>query len=445
MNKKINNIILWLLLFVYATVLFGCGHDEDPKVDEGVVPSDTSDAVSETTGDDSQKYWKELYEEFVVPLWADDLQNETDGASNRLFIDEVYSVDILLNVLGEKEILKYTFNDFIYNYDRELPVIYQYIKGLNVSKEDFVKANEMSKEYNMASSILNREDSKIVYTDKQIKALYSDDKESLFNCFGNRIYYYFDGKIYSYYELISLNDKQMEKLLYTVDIYRSRTILDYFYPYRGEVKEVLGITYNELNLIYRGLELKMVYSIDDYYQAGASDFNLGCFVVVKGAEDKYPGVEGGEEMSEYYTNSLMDKTPAELDYLPEMYHLVEKFLLRDRKDEFYAYNEHLKTVYVEGVYHKHLSDEFFDLWFEEHSKDDIIKNCKSPAAFYFEGALYVLKDLKSAEESLIDMMGETVEFKEYLLGLEELFVYQRAKDEYGSLVDGWLEKYYGIK
>ncbi|MBE6671742.1 MAG: hypothetical protein E7593_06025 [Ruminococcaceae bacterium] len=445
MKKRLKQIVVLLTVLLCITLLYGCKNNENPSIDNKE-PSVSLETLLESTEDDvRRKLWEDFYKRFVVPSWEDNGTTENNETTNRIYVDEFYNIDILINIIDEEEILRYTFNDFIYNYDRELPVIYQYIKGLDISKSDFIKANEISKEYNTACDMLDYEGRKVVYTDEQIEALYSEDKWGMFKQFGNRTYYYFDGKIYDYYEIVSLDDKMMEKMLYSVDYFDASHIVYYLYPYDGELTETYGVEHRMLKNYYDDISAELVYSIDDYYKSLLKDNVLGNFKTVKNVEEFYPGVEGTKEIDDYYINNLMGKTPAELDYLPPVYHLVEKFSLRDRKAEFYAYNEHLKKAYVEGVYYTHISDKNFELLFEEHGKDDIIKASKSPAAFYFEGVLYILKDLKNAESSLIDKMGETTEFKEYLLGLEDLFVYQKAKGEYGELVDGWLEKYYGIK
>ena len=437
MKKRIKWTVIISLFLVYAALLFGCTNTEEPNVDNN---KNTSDSLETTEEDERQKLLEDFYKKFVVPSWGDTGGKENNETANRIYIDEFYNIDILINIIDEEEILKYTFNDFIYNYDIELPVIYQYIKGLNVSKSDFIKANEISKEYNTASDMLNHEGRKIVYTDEQIEALYSDDKGEIFEKFGSEAYYYFEGEIYDYYELISLDNELWEKILFAD---KPARFAEYF---SVTLAEMYKIDYFEVECFHAKICANYIYSIDDYFKLSLSGNPFYSFECVPYGEEFYPGLEGLLEINKYFETELRNKSVAELDYLPPAYLLVEKFSLKERKEEFYNYNEYLKVTEVEGGYYKNpIEDRHFELLFGDHSKEEIVNAFKSPAAFYFEGVLYILKDLKNADSELIDKMGATTEFREYLLRLDEIWVYKEAEAEYGSLVDGWLEKYYGIK
>lgn len=75
-----------------------------------------------------------------------------------------------------------------------------------------------------------------------------------------------------------------------------------------------------------------------------------------------------------------------------------------------------------------------------------------PAVYYYIKRFNIPKSdfLKlcadiSSDEALIKKMAQNEVFREYLLFLRKTRAFNMARDEYGSLVDGWLEEYYGIK
>lgn len=116
------------------------------------------------------------------------------------FIDEVYDIYILSYLFSWDEIIKFTDNIYLKQTTEEMnatPDLYQYIKGLNVSKEEFCKANEV--------------DPRKKYTPEIIELLYCDDMNKMLQGLKSMYAFYWNGKVYSIYEIYRLDrEKLME-------------------------------------------------------------------------------------------------------------------------------------------------------------------------------------------------------------------------------------------
>ena len=151
------------------------------------------------------------------------------------------------------------------------------------------------------------------------------------------------------------------------------------------------------------------------------------------------------EVREYYFNNYLYKTNAEeMGYLPTSYYLIRDMNLKSRTEEFRQENEYRITT-TEDITRYFIDWKDFDLLFGDYDEETVKKELKRPTVFYFDGKLYDLEDLQTADSALLNKMGAGAEFKDYLTDLKKMRVFKEAEAEYGELVDGWLEKYYGIK
>ncbi|MBR5321937.1 MAG: hypothetical protein IKU48_00120 [Clostridia bacterium] len=151
-----------------------------------------------------------------------------------------------------------------------------------------------------------------------------------------------------------------------------------------------------------------------------------------------------EDVRQHYNENYLEMGADELNYLPTAYYLIRDLNLKEQREEFYSLNEE-RVVPLEDIGAWFLLEEQFEILFGEYDEKTIMRKLKSPTAFYFDGRLYNIIDLKSAEVGLIEKMAQGEDFKHFLQQLREFQVFKEAEAEYGSLVDGWLEKYYGIK
>ena len=228
MKKKITALFI---IFIFSFFLFACNNLTDEYVDQ-VVIHDNAD-VSETKYEDEDRELKNTLE-------SNDHENVNDktlsnlpigGGNytfNREFIDEVYNIYLITEIVGQQARDEWVNNVFLQQTEEEmnaLPTIYQAIRDLNISREQFESKND---------SYAGTEN---YFSDEIIDALYCGNEEEMKILLANPYALVYDGEIYTFDELsknpalISASgipmDKVKEYLDYIESVLENAGILKY--------------------------------------------------------------------------------------------------------------------------------------------------------------------------------------------------------------------------
>ena len=130
-----------------------------------------------------------------------------DGFSSGFFADKDQSV--LTECLE-----KYSKSPEYQGNDR-LPVMYNLIRDIGMSREEFVRSNEKMKTLKLSDMSLGI----YVYTDQEIEYLFGDyDKETVMRHLKAPTAFYSDGRLYTIYDLDGLDDLEQKSVAETGNI-----------------------------------------------------------------------------------------------------------------------------------------------------------------------------------------------------------------------------------
>ena len=348
------------------------------------------------------------------------IPSPTEGIEG-VYPTRFYNINIFTPLVGKEKILNYTFGDFMYEYDGSMPAVYYYIKRFNISKSDFLK---------LCADISSDE----------AEILFSEDLETIKRKLCNDDYLYYDGLFWLKTELFEEFKINRDFLLEFEMCADESTLTEFMqflmnYVIRTENIEQHDSFMRERNTIemYMNLIPDGTHVLDDYYPGTLM-------------ENGFPSVfYMRKEVRQTYNERFFQKSIEELNYLPTAYYLIRDMELKAQRDEFYQLNDFRKYPIGQEIGTYFLLDFQFELLFGDYEEQTLMRELKLPTVFYFEGRLYTIGDLKASDEALIEKMAQNEVFKEYLLFLRKTRAFNMARNEYGSLVDGWLEEYYGIK
>ncbi|MBQ7968941.1 MAG: hypothetical protein IJ292_03880 [Clostridia bacterium] len=487
---KYRNCIKWavflLLLLVCATLLFSCKNNESPNVDNTQNPTDTSEPDESTSSkNDETKYepiestdesgnddisLEDITVDDLINVWIrNNLSVEYNNFETKYYPDEFYNISTLGFLCDTNKIDEYLNNGFWKEYNGLTPPIYMFIRHLNVGREEFSRINNVLRNYNSKYRNIYS-----VYDDTEIELLFSSNEFDVRKQLCKDNYVYCGGVFYDYMEsdiIVFKDQARTYREWYTI-FSEDMELYDDFLCYadsKAYARFKYELSKEESLLKKYQIELK---NGDDYYPEYYKiyrNYNIlnqrmqyyGTKLIQsssgKGEMDRYYGdkiLDNGfpvvffrkREVKNYYDNNYLNKTSAEeLNYLPTAYYLIRDLNLKDRKEEFRQENEFRMITDDNGIILNFLDLKEFEYLFGDYDEETLKKELKYPTVFYFEGKLYDLEDLQDADSALLDKMVAGTEFKDYLTDLKRMRVYKESEELYGELVDGWLEKYYGIK
>lgn len=117
----------------------------------------------------------------------------SDITFSRKYIDKVYNIYIPSKIVGNEKRDEWVNNVLLIKTPKEQedpPTVYQMIRDLNISKEDFIKENDKYIDY-----------PDMYFSEDIISALYLDDVEEMKKQLVNPLALYYNGKIYTFDEL----------------------------------------------------------------------------------------------------------------------------------------------------------------------------------------------------------------------------------------------------
>lgn len=132
----------------------------------------------------------------------DDAIGGSDYTFTRRYIDDVYGIYILSVIRDWKDVQKFEEEVYLkqtYEEIESLPDLYQFIVGLNVTKEEFYQANKVTPGP--------------IYVNEVIELLYCDDVNKMLEGLKSPYAFYWDGKVYTIYELYELYEVDKDSLL----------------------------------------------------------------------------------------------------------------------------------------------------------------------------------------------------------------------------------------
>ena len=416
--------------------------------------------VSKDVCDSDTKVDFLIFDKLVDPLtspneWiSENLNTEYNYSFPKYYPDEFYNIAIMGFLCDTDKIEEYLNNGFKKEYNGLTPPIYMFIQHFDVDQKEFSKINDKMREYNNKYGNVY-----LVYDYTDINLLFLDKEVDVRKRLCKENYIYCDGAFYDYMasDIIVFKGQTHTFKEWCWIFFEDMELYNEFLYY-ADLKAYTTFKYQMLKSeSFSGLLDKDQEENDEYYAEARRSFT---FLKKKLQNENrliysYQGdLEGYykcnlvrdvfflvREVYEYYDNYYLNKTSAkEMNYLPIVYHLIKDMNLKARKEEFRQINEY--AIEIEGHF---LDLKEFEYLFGNYDEETLKKELKYPTVFYFEGKLYDLEDLQDADSALLDKMGAGTEFKDYLTDLKRMRVYKESEELYGELVDGWLEKYYGIK
>ncbi len=398
---------------------------------------------------------------------ADNIDKDYHTTGERYFPDEFYNIAIMGFLRPIDKLEKYMKEVFPREYNGLTPPLYMLISYFDVKFGEFDDANDALLQYNKkfgdfytvypnASSYVNT------------MGLFAEDEFSARKSLCKNNYVYYDGVFYDFLE--------SETIVYK---YQAHTFKEWFWTFSedpelyeefllySDAKSYSRFKY-DLDRLWKLADLLKEGQVLDDAAAAEIQRNrvllkqkidyediLVIDTVEKGHLDRYYGpkiVENGfpsvffriKEVRAYYYENYLYKSAADLSYLPTAYYLIRDLNLKSRVEEFRLENEYRITT-TDEITRSFIDLKDFELLFGNYDEETLKKELKRPTVFYFEGKLYDLEDLKTAESTLVEKMGAGAEFKEYLTNLKNMRIFKESAKEYRELVNGYLEKYYGIK
>ncbi len=217
-----------LFLALVFMILCACANvDENASDDNSVINSVSDDQTSgpdntsthESVPDISEESSEESSEEQSdVP--SDDPNEGTSedesylwkGDLDRHYPDNLWNIILLAELRTWDEIYAWSDSksDVPYEEQEQLPYMYQAVKWLNISREDFVRVNEEHKKFNAEHSPAVKE----VYTDEQIEYMFGDyDENEIKQKLKKITTYYYNGRVYTVYELVFVDDALFNEMI----------------------------------------------------------------------------------------------------------------------------------------------------------------------------------------------------------------------------------------
>lgn len=117
----------------------------------------------------------------------------SDYTFSRKYVDQVYNIYLACEIVGQEERDEWVDNVFLLKTPEEqdaLPPIYQMIRDLNISKEDFIAENNKYVDY-----------PGMHFSDDMISGLYQEDINEMKRQLASPLALYYDGEIYTFDEL----------------------------------------------------------------------------------------------------------------------------------------------------------------------------------------------------------------------------------------------------
>ncbi|MBQ7968588.1 MAG: hypothetical protein IJ292_02070 [Clostridia bacterium] len=425
--------------------------------------------VSKDVCDRDTKVDIKIFEELVDPLtypdqWiSEKLNTQYNYSFPKYYPDEFYNIAILGFLCDTDKVDEYLNNGFKKEYNGLTPPIYMFIRHLNVDRQEFLKTSNKLNDYN-----LKYEGNYPEYNAHHINIMFSCDEIDVRKQLCKDNYVYCGGVFYDYMEsdLIFFKDQAHTFKEWCWIFFEDMELYNEFLCYAdskayarfkyemlkpGSFSEILDKAQEENNVYkdkirrsFTVLEHKIENENKLVYNSKKGE--LSRYYDGKLVNNGFPSVFFRvKEVREYYYNNYLYKTSAEeLNYLPTAYYLIRDLNLKARTEEFRQENEYRITT-TDDMTRFFLDLKHFEYLFGNYDEETLKKELKYPTVFYFEGKLYDLEDLQDADSALLDKMGAGTEFKDYLTDLKRMRVYKESEEVYGELVDGWLEKYYGIK
>ncbi|MDE6596821.1 MAG: IseA DL-endopeptidase inhibitor family protein [Oscillospiraceae bacterium] len=164
---------------------------------------------------------------------ADTSHFSSDFALERKYIDKVYNIYLAAEIVGSKAEDEWVNNVFLAQSPEEQedpPPIYQMIRDLNISEEDFRKKNEEYIEY-----------PDMCFSDEIIYALYQDETE-MKKLLANPYALYYDNEIYTY-------DDLAENPFLAANI--PAEVIDEYFDFLEDVCEEADLTKYMMSDLYR--------------------------------------------------------------------------------------------------------------------------------------------------------------------------------------------------
>lgn len=396
----------------------------------------------------------------------DNLDRRYHNSGEKYFPDDLYNISILGFLCDTEKIDSYLNNVFWKEYDGLTPPLYMLIKALDVDKGEF---------WDMHTRLLNY-NSKYGHTYpvedlRHLHALFEEDENTARNNLCKYNYVYSDGQFYDFLEsdvIVYNNLKHTFKdwcLLFFEDMELYDEFLCYadakaYARFRHDMSAPNALSHflekdQDGNAVFdadisRSFTV-LQYKLDSQYgniliPAGTNQGDLIRYYSSELIDNGFPSVFFRiKEVREHYNTNYMHKTnAAELDHMPTAYYIIRDMGLKNRIEEFRGENEYRITT-TEEITRYFIDPRELELLFGSSDKETLKKELKRPTVFYFDGRLYDLEDLKNADSDLLDKLGRSDGFKDYLTNLTNMRVFKNSDEEYVSAVYDWLEQYYGIK
>lgn len=395
---------------------------------------------------------------------SQNLNSEYNTSAPKYYPDRFYNISILGFLCDTDKIDEYLNNVFWKEYNGLTPPIYMLIRYLNVDYNEFLEINNKLRDYNFKYG-----DFYPVYDYSDIGVLFAGNELDVRKKLCKNNYVYCSGAFYDFMDsdMIIYKDQAHTFKEWCWIFFEDMELYDEFLCYadskayarfryellkEGGLLEFLGkdengnyIRNDEAQKNFTVLSHRIEYGnslINSYAKKGEISRYYNSKIINSGFSGVFFRIK---EVGEYFFNNFLYKTNAdELDYLPTAYYLIRDMNLKSRTEEFRKENEYRITT-TEEMTRYFLNWKEFELLFGDYDEDTLRRELKNPTVLYFGGKLYDLEDLQNADSVLLDKLGASTEFKDYLTDLKKMRVFKESEEVYGSLVDGWLEKYYGRK
>lgn len=206
-----KRIAILCMLSAFALCLSACGD----KTEMIISPNENQTAASvseylKTPSETEKSDQNAAFVEDIIETTQED-KTETpseipmiggsDYAFSRKYIDKVYNIYMAAEVVGEEAENEWVNNVFLLKTpeeQEELPPIYQMIRDLNITKEDFIAENNKYVDY-----------PDMYFSDDIISALYQEDVEEMKRLLASPLALYYDGEVYTFDELSQSQNARM--------------------------------------------------------------------------------------------------------------------------------------------------------------------------------------------------------------------------------------------
>ena len=207
--KKISLLVLAILLC--GIMLSSCAQKTIPQLESQEVTANNS------ANEDPVNVKNDVIEgesDHKMTEGSDDGGQGMEGGPEdfeRYYPDALFDSYILSKIVTWDEI--YAAEDALlsenaYFYNEQLPPLYLMIRQLQISKEDFVRANNETKEINAKQN-----SEQTVYSDAQIELLFGNtDTETIQSTLKLDTAFLYEGRLYNIYELSALDASRLGEM-----------------------------------------------------------------------------------------------------------------------------------------------------------------------------------------------------------------------------------------